>query len=97
MISTEIVNQVAQIMRQKASLKDAKNQDSLKHIEVQRDEVELSPKGEAYIANDSKAPDYEKEQGMMVERLKSLVTSGNYRMSDDMVQEIASRIAKMFM
>ena len=97
MIATEIVNQVAQIMRQKAMLKDEKNPDALKNVAVQKDEVELTSRAAAYTSSEPNVPGYEKDQVMKVERLKSLVSTGNYKLDDNMVQEIASRIAKMFM
>jgi anti-sigma28 factor (negative regulator of flagellin synthesis) len=99
MMSTEIVNEVAQLMRQKGlgqkDPKDIKVQKSV--IETPKDEVELTKTGEFYANTVSKSNEYEKEQFMKVARLKTLVQTGNYKMDDDMVATIAERIAKTFM
>ena len=98
MMTTQIVNEIAHLMRQRdLSLKDPKEAKLQKSADVPKDEVELSPAGEAFAHPVSTSNEYEKEQHMKVERLKTLVNHGNYRMDSDMVEAIASRIAKMFM
>ena len=99
MMSTEIVNEVARLMRSRdLSSKDQKEIKVQKSpIDAPKDEVELSPAGESYANPVATSNEYDKEQHMKVERLKSLVQSGSYKMDPDMVENIASNIAKMFM
>jgi anti-sigma28 factor (negative regulator of flagellin synthesis) len=98
MMTTEIVNEIAHLMRQRElSLKDPKEIKAQKSvIEAPKDEVELSQSGEFYSNPVSTSNEYEKDQFMKVERLKSLVQTGNYKMDEDMVNTIAERIANMF-
>jgi len=99
MMTTEIVNEIARLMRQRdlsaKDQKDIKVQKSV--VEPPKDEVELTKSGEFYANPVTSSNEYEKDQFMKVERLKSLVQSGNYKMDEDMVENIAERIAKMFM
>ncbi len=108
MISTDIVNEIAHLIRQRdVSLKDPKEVKEIKAkaaIATPIDEVQLSKTAEAYThaapAAGSTSPAastavYENEQGMKVERLKALVNSGNYKMDPKMVESIATNIAKM--
>ena len=98
MMTTEIVNEIAHLMRQREmSLKDPKEVKLQKHADVAKDEVTLSKAGEAFAHPVSSQSEFEKEQFMKVERLKTLVINGTYQMDKDMVDAIASKIAKMFM
>lgn len=98
MMTTEIVTQVAQLIRQKEiSPKDSKELKIQKSALTPKDEVELTSVGELYANPVTSQSEYEKEQMMKVERLKSLVSSGKYDMPDKAVDAIASKIAKMFM
>lgn len=96
MITTDIVNEVAHILRQKAAQKDGQELKIEKANKTPHDEVELTPAASEYAAATAHGDGLEKEQRMKVERLKALVASGNYKMDEDMVTNIASRIAKMF-
>lgn len=99
MISTDIVNEIAHLI-QKREL-TLKNPKDIKEIKVQtglslpHDAVELSSSAITYTSAESATSELEKEQGMKVERLKSLVNSGNYKMDQEMVNAIAERIANM--
>jgi len=109
MISNDIVNEIAHLIRQRdVTHKDSKENKVAKAstpITEPKDEVELSKTAESYIAHSSSSPassavstaEFEKEQGMKVERLKSLVQSGNYKMDPKMVETIAERITSMLM
>jgi anti-sigma28 factor (negative regulator of flagellin synthesis) len=99
MMTTEIVNEIAHLMRQRdLSLKDPKEVKAQKSVlDTPQDEVELTKTGEFYANPVSTSNEYEKDQYMKVERLKSLVQSGNYKMDKDMVNNIAENIAKMFL
>ena len=98
MMTTQIVNEIAHMIRQRdLSLKDPKEVKLQKSSDVPKDEVTLSAAGEAFAHPVSTSNEYDKEQYMKVERLKSLVNSGSYHMDPDTVEAIASKIAKMFM
>lgn len=99
MMTTEIVNEVARLMRQRdLSLRDPKEVKAQKSVlEAPKDEVEISETGASYANPVSTTNEYEKDQHMKVERLKSLVQTGNYKMDKDMVNSIAERIANMFL
>ncbi len=60
-----------------------------------QDAVQLSKTAEAFAHAPVSTTEYEKEQGMKVERLKALVASGNYKMDRKMVENIAERITNM--
>jgi hypothetical protein len=98
MMTTEIVQQVAQLLRTKElHPKDAKDIKIQKDTSAPMDEVELSSTGELYANPVASQSEYEKEQFMKVQRLKSLVKTGTYHMDKDAVEAIAANIAKMFM
>ena len=61
------------------------------------DEVRLSKTAEAYVQPTASTSEYDKEQSMKVERLKSLVNSGHYEMNEQTVNTIAERIANMLL
>lgn len=95
MITNDIVNQVAHIIRSRdLNLKDPKEIKAQKEITAPVDEVEISPTGESYAHPVSSQSDYEKDQHMKVERLKALVRNGNFKMDEDMVNNIAESIAR---
>jgi anti-sigma28 factor (negative regulator of flagellin synthesis) len=96
MITTDIISEVARIMRQQAATKDAKDMKVHKTELERRDEVELTKAASDYARTSTSGADREAEQKMKVERLKSLVNSGNYKMDEDMVETIAANIAKIF-
>jgi anti-sigma28 factor (negative regulator of flagellin synthesis) len=99
MISTNIVNEIAHLI-QKRDL-TLKNPKDIKEIKVQTglslpsDALELSQTAVTYAHIDSRTSELEKEQAMKVERLKALVNSGNYKMDQGVVNEIAERITNM--
>jgi len=97
MITTDIVSEVARILRQNNGVKEGKDIKVEKSPFELKDEVKLTPAASEYASQTAHGEDYEKEQGMKVERLKALVNSGNYKMDEDMVEAIASKIAKMFL
>jgi anti-sigma28 factor (negative regulator of flagellin synthesis) len=93
MDTNNIISQVAQLIRTRdIGPKDPKEIKVQKQVEPPKDEVELSSAGESFAS--AALPDYEKEQAMKVERLKSLVQTGNYKMDEEMINNIAERIAK---
>ena len=95
-MKTEIVNEIARLMRARdlGPTKESKELKAKHDLAVRHDEVELSEKAQTFAAKTAGAVNaYEKEQLMKVERLKSLVTSGNYKMDDEVVTSIAERIA----
>jgi anti-sigma28 factor (negative regulator of flagellin synthesis) len=101
MMSTDIVNEIAHLIRQRdVTLKGPKE---VKEIRAQsglagpQDAVQLSKAGEAYAHAPVSTSEYEKEQGMKVERLKALVSTGNYKMDPKMVENIAERITNMLL
>jgi anti-sigma28 factor (negative regulator of flagellin synthesis) len=98
MMTTDIVNEVARLMAQRdLGLKDPKEARELKAkraLPEMRDAVELSKSAREYAVQDP-AAGYESDQNLKVERLKSLVGGGNYRMDHAMVETIAERIANM--
>jgi anti-sigma28 factor (negative regulator of flagellin synthesis) len=98
MKTPEIVSQLAQLLRQK----EPTSRDTKQALKIRddlfepKDEVELSSAGAEYSNPVTNQTDFEKEQHMKVERLKTLVASGNYRLDEDIVESIASDIARMF-
>jgi anti-sigma28 factor (negative regulator of flagellin synthesis) len=96
MITSDIGSEVARILRQQASGKDAKEVKGHKTELERRDEVELTQAASDYARSSSKGSELEAEQRMKVERLKSLVNSGNYKMDQEMVETIAANIAQIF-
>jgi anti-sigma28 factor (negative regulator of flagellin synthesis) len=96
MITTEIVSEIARIMRQQVAGKEVKDLQVPKSELQRHDEVELTETAAKYAHAKGSGSEMEKEQKMKVERLKSLVASGNYKMDEDMVEAIASKIAKLF-
>jgi anti-sigma28 factor (negative regulator of flagellin synthesis) len=108
MIGTDIVNEIAKLIRQRDVIpKDPKQSKEIKAktgIAAPKDAVVLSKSAEAYAqtsAQTSQASvstaEFEKEQGMKVERLRALVNSGNYSMDEKTVESIAERIANTLM
>lgn len=97
MITTNIVSKVAHIMRQNGLVKDPKEVKVDKAPIETKDAVELSPKAEEFANASKTGTDYEQEQRMKVERLKSLVQNGQYHMDESTIDDIASRIAKQFL
>jgi anti-sigma28 factor (negative regulator of flagellin synthesis) len=97
MISSSITNEIAHLIQQReVTLKGSKDSKELKvksRIETPKDAVQLSKTGAAFSSSATSTSEFEKEQGMKVERLKSLVSSGNYKMDSHMVETIAERIA----
>lgn len=98
MKTPEIVSQLAQLLRHKElTSKDPKQPLKIREdLFEPKDEVELTSAGTQYSNPVTQQTDFEKDQHMKVERLKSLVASGNYRLDEDMVESIASDIARMF-
>lgn len=98
MKTTDIVNEVARLMAQRdLGLKDPKENQEIKARQAlpqMRDEVALSESAKAYAGQEA-GSGYENEQFLKVERLKSLVASGDYHMDHQMVESIAERIANM--
>jgi anti-sigma28 factor (negative regulator of flagellin synthesis) len=95
-MKTEIVNEIARLMRARepAPAKDAKEIKAKKEVLVRQDEVALSSTAQSFAAKTAGVvSELEKEQMMKVERLKALVNGGNYKMDDGMVTSIAERIA----
>lgn len=101
MMTTDIVNEIAHLIRQKdVSLKDpkeVKDKPASQAISEPHDEVTLTDTAQSYASASADATGYEKDQHMKVERLKSLVSSGNYKMDPQMVETIAERITKTFL
>jgi anti-sigma28 factor (negative regulator of flagellin synthesis) len=99
MMSTDIVNEIARLIQQRnVTLKNRKDIKDVKAdtgISARRDEVELSSAAEAYAHAGISTSEFEKEQGMKVERLKALVSAGNYKMDNHVVEAIAERITNM--
>lgn len=99
MIGTDIVNEIAHLIRQRdVTFKDPKEVKEIKArsgMAEPKDAVELSKTAVDYANASVSATGLEKEQGMKVERLKALVNSGNYKMDPKMVENIAANIAKM--
>ena len=99
MKTTDIVNEVARLMAQRElGLKDSKESHEIKAkrgLPSVRDAVELSDSAKAFAGHEAAGTDYESEQNFKVERLKSLVSNGNYHMDQGMVETIAERIANM--
>ncbi len=98
MMTTDIVNEIARLMAQREiGLKDPKETKDLKSKKAQpemRDAVEFTEAAKAYAGHEA-GTGYENDQYMKVERLKALVGGGNYHMNDQMVENIAERIANM--
>ncbi len=95
MITNDIVNQVAHLIRTRdLSQKDPKEIKVRRDITAPVDEVEISRAGGSYANPVSTQSDYEKDQHMKVERLKALVRNGNFKMDEDMVDNIAENIAR---
>ena len=101
MMSTDIVNEIAHLIRQRdvtlKSPKDVKEVKAQSGMTAPQDAVELSKSAEAYAHAPVSTSEYEKDQGMKVERLKALVASGNYKMDPKMVENIAERITNTFL
>lgn len=97
MIKNDIVNEIAHLMAQRElTLKDPKEIKELKSkkgISNPTDTISFTPKALSYAASGTEISSYEKEQNLKVERLKSLVSEGHYKMDDAMVSTIAERIA----
>ncbi len=95
MMTNDIVSQVAHLIRTRdLSQRDPKEIKVQKELAPPKDEVELSTTGESYANPVTAQPEYEKDQHMKVERLKALVQKGNYKLDEDMVNNIAENIAK---
>ncbi len=101
MIGTDIVNEIAHLISQR----DIKPKDSkgVKEVRVKtaisqpHDAVELSRTATAYAHAAGSTAEYEKEQGMKVEHIKSLVNAGNYTMDQKTIETIAERITNMLL
>ncbi len=101
MMSTDIVNEIARLIQQRnvapKNSKDIKGVKASSAISTPHDEVALSRVAESYAHPDISTSEFEKEQGMKVERLKALVSTGNYKMDSHMVEAIAERITNMLL
>lgn len=99
MMTTDIVNEIARLMAQReVGLKDPKEAKELKSkggLSQRPDQVTLTSTAKTYANHEVAETDYENEQYMKVERLKALVSGGNYHMNQEMVESIAERIANM--
>lgn len=97
MINNDIVNEIARLVAQRElTLKDPKETKELKSkkgISTPTDTVTFTSSAQSYAASGTEVSAYEKEQYMKVERLKTLVNQGHYKMDDAMVSTIAERIA----
>lgn len=97
MKTNDIVTEIAHLMAQRElTLKDPKETKELKSkkgISNPKDTVTFTSKAQTYAASGTEVSSYEKEQNMKVERLKTLVNQGHYKMDDAMVSTIAERIA----
>lgn len=97
MIKNDIVNEIARLVAQRElTLKDPKETKELKSkkgISTPTDTVTFTSKALSYASSGTEISSYEKEQNLKVERLKSLVSEGHYKMDDAMVSTIAERIA----
>lgn len=95
MMTNDIISQVANLIRTRdLSQRDPKEIKVQKEISAPKDEVELSSAGETYANPVSTQSEYEKDQHMKVERLKALVQKGNYKLNEEMVNNIAENIAR---
>jgi hypothetical protein len=98
MMTTDIVSEVAKLVAQrKVGLKDSRENREVKAkkgLPEMQDAVELTPRAQEYAGHEPAAA-YEKDQVLKVERLKAVVGQGNYRLDQDMVENIAERIANM--
>lgn len=92
-IVTEIAHLVAQRELTLKDHKEIKELKSKKGISNPKDTVTFTSTAQTYAASGSEVSSYEKEQNMKVERLKTLVNQGHYKMDDAMVSTIAERIA----
>lgn len=99
MKTNEIVSEIAHLLRQReASFKDPKEIKEIKSkhgATVPQDEVTLTSTAKSYANLEATSSEMEKEQFLKVERLKSLVNGGSYKLDDSMVESIAERIANM--
>ena len=97
MMSNQIVNEIANLMAQRElSLKDSKEPrevKSKKGLTTPTDTVTFTSAAQNYASASGSVSEYEKEQNMKVERLKALVSEGNYHIDETMVSSIAERIA----
>ena len=97
MMTNDIVNEIARLVAQRdltlKDPKDAKELKSKKGISTPTDTVTFTSKALSYASSGTEVSSYEKEQNLKVERLKSLVSEGHYKMDDAMVSTIAERIA----
>jgi anti-sigma28 factor (negative regulator of flagellin synthesis) len=96
-MSNQIVNAIARLMAQRElspkDSKDSKELKSKKDLSAPSDTVTFTSAAQTYAAAGTGASEYEKEQFMKVERLKALVSEGNYKMDETVVSTIAERIA----
>jgi anti-sigma28 factor (negative regulator of flagellin synthesis) len=100
METSKIVSQVAHLMRQRTRLQKDPNRDAkLRNEPVvhNADQVQLTNTASQYSQASGSQYPYEKDQSMKVERLKTLVQSGNYNMDDPVIAAIAGNIAKMLL
>jgi anti-sigma28 factor (negative regulator of flagellin synthesis) len=99
MKTNEIVKEIAHLVAQRElSLKNPKETKELKSkqgISPPQDHVSFTSTAQAYTNAGAATSEYEREQNMKVERLKSLVGGGNYKMDEQVVSSIAERIANM--
>ncbi len=97
MMSTDIVNEIAQLLRTRVTglnaPKDAKPLKAHSSRETPKDEVELSHTAEQYASKAGGTSEFDKEQFMKVERLKAMMNAGMYKVDHQMVETIAERIA----
>lgn len=89
-MKTDVISRVAEIIRNPAKANKTKLD---KEIEARTDSVELSSDA-AKLAEAAKeaSGEYERQRVERVNRLEQLVQGGQYKMNDEMVDQIAQRI-----
>ncbi len=95
-METSIISQIAQ----KVFYKNAKVPDELqakRESHVVKDKVTLSSMAVAYKSEATTSPEVDPDRQMHIERIKSLVQSGNYQMNNKVIEDIAEKIVKSFM
>ncbi len=96
-MSAEIISKVVQILRsQDYGVKDLKAAEVVKNISEPKDEVSLTEEAETYVVQAATQTEFEKEQFLKVERLKSMVRTKTYHMNEEMMDDIAKKIAQIF-
>ena len=90
-METNIISQVAQ----KVFFKNAKVPEELQAAgepNAVGDQVTLSKEAVAYIKSSEGSSEFENARELQLQRIKSLVNSGHYRLDRDVIDQIAEKI-----